>query len=509
MPWSSNATFLVNVALAATTTRQAIYKPVRGRAAAVGLPEPGLHRREVAAYRSREALGSDLVPPTVLRDGPARRGLAAAVRRRRLRAALLHALRGSGPTCTTSCGRSACSTCSPTTPTARAATACSARRPHLGHRPRAVLRRRLQAAHGDLGVRRRADRRRRSLDARRAAGRRRAAATSPRCSTTTRSRRCSERAAAGSPPTRCSRSTAPAAATPGRSCERRPVEGRRRARRRSIHRADLDGLVRLVDALTAIARLGRAAARCATAARPRSRPAASCGRRRRWPSTAWRWGAGRVGGRVLDEDAGRFTIGPLTEVVAAAPHVRRAGRTSRRWAAARLRRPRARAPRRTGRGRLSGGSRARHPAAAPAVGAGLPRWPTYTRRRRDGTGASAPVPTTPGRRPSARPPVADDPEVAARRASAARAVDRVVQRPCRVAAVEGDADAAVAALGVRRRTAARSTPTEALAWLAWAGASGGAHGRAAARRSAGSAHGGPSPRWRSSRRLAAAARRAR
>jgi uncharacterized repeat protein (TIGR03843 family) len=32
--------------------------------------EPGLHRREVAAYRLAEAMGLHFVPPTILRDGP-------------------------------------------------------------------------------------------------------------------------------------------------------------------------------------------------------------------------------------------------------------------------------------------------------------------------------------------------------------------------------------------------------------------------------------------------------
>ena len=58
----------------------------------------GLDQREVAAYELSAALGWDLVPLTLLRDGPARPGLAAAVRRGRLRAALLHPLRGRGAT---------------------------------------------------------------------------------------------------------------------------------------------------------------------------------------------------------------------------------------------------------------------------------------------------------------------------------------------------------------------------------------------------------------------------
>jgi len=46
-----------------------------------------------------------------------------------------------------------------------------------------------------------------------------------------------------------------------------------------------------------------------------------------------------------------------------------------------------------------------------------------------------------------------------------------------VVCVEGDLDAAIGALGVRRARVARMEPADAIAWLAWAGASGGAHGR--------------------------------
>jgi len=67
MPWSSNATFLVSLG---DTGSQAIYKPVRGERPLWDF-EPGLHKREVAAYRLSEAMGFGIVPPTVLReDGP-------------------------------------------------------------------------------------------------------------------------------------------------------------------------------------------------------------------------------------------------------------------------------------------------------------------------------------------------------------------------------------------------------------------------------------------------------
>lgn len=76
MPWSSNATFLVDVVADGTgdeptigRSTKAIYKPLRGERPLWDF-EPGLHRREVAAYHLSEAMGIDLVPPTVLRDGP-------------------------------------------------------------------------------------------------------------------------------------------------------------------------------------------------------------------------------------------------------------------------------------------------------------------------------------------------------------------------------------------------------------------------------------------------------
>jgi uncharacterized repeat protein (TIGR03843 family) len=68
MPYSSNATFLVSVTHEGHTV-QAIYKPVRGERPLWDF-EPGLHRREVAAYRLAVAMGFGFVPVTLLRDGP-------------------------------------------------------------------------------------------------------------------------------------------------------------------------------------------------------------------------------------------------------------------------------------------------------------------------------------------------------------------------------------------------------------------------------------------------------
>ena len=68
MPWSSNATFLVNVRNEQHCA-QAIYKPLRGERPLWDF-EPGLYRRERAAYLLSETMGFHLVPPTIVREGP-------------------------------------------------------------------------------------------------------------------------------------------------------------------------------------------------------------------------------------------------------------------------------------------------------------------------------------------------------------------------------------------------------------------------------------------------------
>jgi uncharacterized repeat protein (TIGR03843 family) len=68
MPDSSNATFLVELRRDPVTTL-GVYKPGRGERPLWDFP-PRLFRREVAAYLLSEALGWDVVPPTIERDGP-------------------------------------------------------------------------------------------------------------------------------------------------------------------------------------------------------------------------------------------------------------------------------------------------------------------------------------------------------------------------------------------------------------------------------------------------------
>ncbi len=68
MPWSSNATFLAELALEGATTL-AVYKPERGERPLWDFPR-GLYKRELAAWHLSEAFGWGLVPLTVQRDGP-------------------------------------------------------------------------------------------------------------------------------------------------------------------------------------------------------------------------------------------------------------------------------------------------------------------------------------------------------------------------------------------------------------------------------------------------------
>lgn len=72
---SSNNALLVTVTLPAAGTSappviQAIYKPTMGERPLADFPDGTLAQREVAAYLVSEAVGWDIVPPTLLRDGP-------------------------------------------------------------------------------------------------------------------------------------------------------------------------------------------------------------------------------------------------------------------------------------------------------------------------------------------------------------------------------------------------------------------------------------------------------
>ena len=64
--YGTNTTFLVTAQLEGQKIK-AVYKPVRGERPLWDFPQQTLAKREVAAYLVSEALGWDLVPPTVFR----------------------------------------------------------------------------------------------------------------------------------------------------------------------------------------------------------------------------------------------------------------------------------------------------------------------------------------------------------------------------------------------------------------------------------------------------------
>lgn len=69
MPNASNYTFLARVH-DGDREALAVYKPRAGETPLWDFPEGTLCLREVAAWEASDALGWDLVPPTILRDGP-------------------------------------------------------------------------------------------------------------------------------------------------------------------------------------------------------------------------------------------------------------------------------------------------------------------------------------------------------------------------------------------------------------------------------------------------------
>jgi uncharacterized repeat protein (TIGR03843 family) len=77
---ASNATFYGSVTLAGASI-ECVYKPVAGERPLWDFPDGTLAGREVAAYAVSQAIGWDVVPPTVLRgDGPAGPGMVQAWR---------------------------------------------------------------------------------------------------------------------------------------------------------------------------------------------------------------------------------------------------------------------------------------------------------------------------------------------------------------------------------------------------------------------------------------------
>ena len=71
---ASNATLFCAVTLAGVSAA-CVYKPIRGERPLWDFPDGTLAYREAAAYLVSDATGWEIVPPTVLRDGPFGRGM--------------------------------------------------------------------------------------------------------------------------------------------------------------------------------------------------------------------------------------------------------------------------------------------------------------------------------------------------------------------------------------------------------------------------------------------------
>lgn len=70
VPWGSNHTFAVAIEAEGEPGHLAIYKPIAGERPLHDFPFGTLHKRERASYLLSKALGWDIVPPTIIRDGP-------------------------------------------------------------------------------------------------------------------------------------------------------------------------------------------------------------------------------------------------------------------------------------------------------------------------------------------------------------------------------------------------------------------------------------------------------
>jgi len=70
VPWGSNYTFAVGLATGDDRQYLGIYKPQAGERPLWDFPRGTLYQREYASYLLSRWLGWDIVPPTVIRDGP-------------------------------------------------------------------------------------------------------------------------------------------------------------------------------------------------------------------------------------------------------------------------------------------------------------------------------------------------------------------------------------------------------------------------------------------------------
>jgi hypothetical protein len=230
---------------------------------------------------------------------------------------------------------------------------------------------------------------------------------------------------------------------------------------RRCERRDWDGLVRLRDRSRAALERGR-----------QLWPAASLAEYRLALDAPGRWAAG-----VLVEGTGRFALGPLPEV-AASTHTwsELADQLSGGPIAAAF------AHERVVRGEdLRGDERVPADVFAPLPPALEPWEPEYPVASYEDAAAHFPMPDLPATAPVEAP---DDPPPVQPAGDETRALLQLVEAwvsgsngRATAVGVGGGAAAAVRALGVAQVRMAALTPAEALAFMAWTAASGGAHAR--------------------------------
>lgn len=242
-----------------------------------------------------------------------------------------------------------------------------------------------------------------------------------------------------------------------------------------VHRADLDGLVRLVDAACS----GRDWA-AVLATRDACRAAVRTGRQL-WPVATLAeyrlalWAPAEWAATVLDDESGRFTVGPLSEVVA--QHHSLAELVAH-----------VRAPHRLGliaHERALRGEQVPDDVANPLdIPFSPQRWePDYVLAEYSDAGLADEPPPVPSLTDSSVEQWPHDAEVID---------DELVETAVRqlldtwtaasngrvsIRCVEGTAADAIGALGVTTGRRVRIGADAAVRWLAWAGATGAAHGR--------------------------------
>lgn len=242
-----------------------------------------------------------------------------------------------------------------------------------------------------------------------------------------------------------------------------------------IHRGDLDELVRMIDD-----RCGARDWPRLLRVRDRARAAVETGRQL-WPAATLAeyrlalLASPEFVAAVLDETdglSGRFTIGPLTEV-AAQQHT---WDELRPWLELG---PRAAF---VAHERVLRGEQVEAPTLPPVLDLPLelaPWEPDYALATYSDAGAEFPMPELPDRWHDVDPVPAemldDDVDLSVRQLVEPWLTGS--NGHADVTCVEGDVAHALGALGLRRARVVELDAATALAWLAWAGASGGAHGR--------------------------------